>query len=308
VRSKSNAPEKLHSAEYFGPERDFWWNKDFLGLMAKRLRLKNVRSVLDVGCGVGHWGRTLLPHLHASAQVTGVDRERSWVKRATRTAEKLGLGHRIRNEYGLAESLPFADASFDLVTCQTLLIHVADPPRVIAEMLRVTRVGGRVLLVEPNNLASALVFGSTLSDISTAKRLQLVRLQSICERGKAALSEGNDSIGDLAPGMLSAAGAVDLNVYLSDRASPLVPPYHGVAQRAARDQILDWARREYWLWDQCDARRYFIAGGGTTASFERCWSTAISSLRQIARDLREGTYHTGGGGIMYLITGRRVGS
>jgi 2-polyprenyl-3-methyl-5-hydroxy-6-metoxy-1,4-benzoquinol methylase len=51
--------EKPHSADYFGATRDFWWNHDFLELMSARWRLAAVRSVLDVGCGVGHWGRCL---------------------------------------------------------------------------------------------------------------------------------------------------------------------------------------------------------------------------------------------------------
>ena len=46
-----------HSAEYFGDTRDYWWNADFLELMGKRLSLDRARDVLDVGCGVGHWGR-----------------------------------------------------------------------------------------------------------------------------------------------------------------------------------------------------------------------------------------------------------
>ena len=49
-----------HSAAYFGPERDFWWNVDHLALMASRRKLEDVRSVLDVGCGVGHWGTLLV--------------------------------------------------------------------------------------------------------------------------------------------------------------------------------------------------------------------------------------------------------
>ena len=48
---------KGHSEEYFGDFRDFWYNFDFLELMAKRWELGNVRTLLDVGCGQCHWTR-----------------------------------------------------------------------------------------------------------------------------------------------------------------------------------------------------------------------------------------------------------
>ena len=46
-----------HSAEYFGDSRDYWWNDDFLTLALQRWSVTEVRNLLDVGCGVGHWGR-----------------------------------------------------------------------------------------------------------------------------------------------------------------------------------------------------------------------------------------------------------
>lgn len=60
-----------HSKQYFNDTRDFWWNKDFLQLMANRLCLKDVQKVLDVGCGQGHWGLLLLPFLHPAAPPRG---------------------------------------------------------------------------------------------------------------------------------------------------------------------------------------------------------------------------------------------
>src|SRR5215475_5753342 len=48
-----------HSAEHFGDTRDYWWNLDFLELMGRRLSLDRVQDVLDIGCGVGHWGKLL---------------------------------------------------------------------------------------------------------------------------------------------------------------------------------------------------------------------------------------------------------
>src|SRR5262249_28625283 len=149
-----------HSAEYFGETRDYWWNPDFLALMGRRLALDRVHDVLDVGCGVGHWGQLLAGVLPKSARVQGVDPDPSWVEQAVARAAARGLADRFRYQVAIAEKLPFADASFDLVTCQTVLIHVPDPGAAIDEMIRVTRPGGLILAAEPNNITRALIFDS----------------------------------------------------------------------------------------------------------------------------------------------------
>ncbi len=48
---------KGHSEEYFGDFWDYWYNLDFLELMAKRWELENVNTLFDVGCGQCHWTR-----------------------------------------------------------------------------------------------------------------------------------------------------------------------------------------------------------------------------------------------------------
>jgi SAM-dependent methyltransferase len=51
---------------------------------------------------------------------------------------------------GVAESLPFEDGSFDLVSCLGSLEHFLDQPRALQEMRRVARPGGRILVLVPN--------------------------------------------------------------------------------------------------------------------------------------------------------------
>ena len=75
-------PEQPHSAEQFGPQRDFWWHRDFLDLMAARWSLNEAASLADVGCGQCHWSRLLYPYLRAPARFAGVDREPRWVAEA----------------------------------------------------------------------------------------------------------------------------------------------------------------------------------------------------------------------------------
>lgn len=141
-----DASEEPHSAVFFNPQRDFWWNADYLQLLAQRLGLGDVRSALDVGAGIGHWGALLLPMLAAEAAIVGVERDPRWVERARQRSTELGLADRCRCVQGVAESLQFDDETFDLVTCQTLLIHVADVPGVLSEMCRVLRPGSLLLV------------------------------------------------------------------------------------------------------------------------------------------------------------------
>ncbi len=175
------ATDQPHSAEYFGDQRDFWWNRDFIELMAKRWRLDQVSLGLDVGSGVGHWGRVLEPHLPAQAQLIGLEREPKWVDEAKRRARSNKLSY----QQGDATKLAFADATFDLVTCQTVLIHLPDAKAALAEMLRVLKPGGLLAVAEPNNAASALVVGSTLFEHDADALARSARMQLICERGKA---------------------------------------------------------------------------------------------------------------------------
>jgi ubiquinone/menaquinone biosynthesis C-methylase UbiE len=173
-----------HSAEHFGDTRDYWWNLDFLELMGKRLSLDRVQNVLDVGCGVGHWGQLLAKVIAPSARVQGIDRDPLWVEKAAARAAARGLADRFDYRVAVAEKLPFADASFDLVTCQTVLIHMPDPGRVVDEMIRVARPGGLILAAEPNNVTGALMLDSVSFHDPVDEILVHVRLKLICERGR----------------------------------------------------------------------------------------------------------------------------
>lgn len=296
-----------HSAEYFGDTRDHWWNRDYLKLLGERWRLGEVRDALDVGCGVGHWGMLIGEQLPAEARVTGVDREPAWVAKATERAAARGLGERYRYVQGTAEKLPFADDSFDLVTCQTLLIHVPDPGAVLREMIRVTRPGGLVAVCEPNNLTNALAVDAASMAAPMDEVLALVELQLICERGKVALGEGDNSVGQVLPARFSEYGLTGVSVYLNDRANPMRAPYATAAERAEAEALVDADEREMGIWSREVTLRYYLAGGGGEAGFERLWAKALERLTRTVAGLRAGTYEMAGGALTYCIAGRKAG-
>jgi SAM-dependent methyltransferase len=297
---------EAHSAEYFGDTRDYWWNQDFIELIGRRFAFEKVHDVLDVGCGVGHWAQVLASALPVEAQVIGVDRDQSWVDKANERAASRRISHRFRYQLSEAQALPFPDASFDLVTCQTLLIHVADPGVVIAEMVRVVRPGGLVLVAEPNNVTSSLIMNSIGVSDPIEKILAGVRLQLLCERGKAALGEGNNSVGDVVPGLFVASGLTDVTVYLNDKANAILPPYSTSEQRAMLEEMQDFESRDFWIWNRADSFRYFLAGGGIEAEFDALWASVTGSIDRFVKAVADRTYSHSGATLNYLVAGRKV--
>ena len=298
--------EAPHSAQFFRAERDFWWNLDHIEVWTRRVGLDDTHTVLDVGAGVGHWGRLLSHVLASDATLVGVDREPRWVEEATAKAAEAGLADRFTYRLAAAEELPFADESFDLVTCQTLLIHVADPRAVITEMVRVTKKGGLVVASEPNNRALTLMVTSVSEQDSLEERLDLVRFYITCEQGRIALGEGNTSLGDLVPGYFDEAGLEDIQACQSDKVSLMVPPYDDPAQQALKEAYLwDAEAGGGWGWTKDEARRYFEAGGGDVAEFEGMWERRLDEARRLAAAIEQGTYHAAGGDVLYLVSGRR---
>jgi SAM-dependent methyltransferase len=102
--------------------------------------------VLEVGCGTGVVVRDLATLVGARGRVVGVDRSRATV----RAARLFGREHPLRSRMALrvadGERLPFRGGRFDVAVAITVMLHVADPAAVVAEMARVVRRGGRVAL------------------------------------------------------------------------------------------------------------------------------------------------------------------
>jgi SAM-dependent methyltransferase len=291
-----------------GDWRDTWWSKDFLQLLASRLRLGEVRSVVDVGCGVGHWGRTLLPFLHAEATLVGVDREQAFVDRAAATAEARGFGGRASYRQGLAEALPVPDGSADLVTCQTVLMHVADPQRAIEEMRRVLRPGGLLLAAEPNNFAEKATWLVTAPGLSRADRLALLGLEAICQDGKRASGQGDSSVGERLPALLVEAGLTEVRVCQSEKCSTLIPPYDTPEQREELRQYLSLIDGGAWLGvggTRAQTHGWYLAGGGDPAAFEELW--ALARREALAwKDAALARSLSGARGVtFYLASGRK---
>jgi SAM-dependent methyltransferase len=103
-------------------------------------------TMLEVGCGAGSLVRLLARRLGAANPITGADVNPYLLREAAALTHEQGLEGTIRFADGNAEALPFADASYDCVYTVTVL-EECDADRAIAEIVRVTRPGGRIGIV-----------------------------------------------------------------------------------------------------------------------------------------------------------------
>ena len=109
-------------------------------------RGRGFRTALDIGCGEGRFCRMLAAEGIAT---TGIDPTLRLLD-AARTRDPQGNYLQAR-----AEALPFADASFDLAVSYLTLIDIDDYAAAIAEMARVLRPGGSLLIANLNSFSTA---------------------------------------------------------------------------------------------------------------------------------------------------------
>jgi SAM-dependent methyltransferase len=105
------------------------------------------QRLLDVGCGQGTDARHLSAAVGPGGQVVGLDLSRSLLGEAQRAnARQPSLGFAVAD----AHEMPFADSAFDGARTERVLQHVEEPSRVLSEMCRVVRAGGRIVTSEPD--------------------------------------------------------------------------------------------------------------------------------------------------------------
>jgi SAM-dependent methyltransferase len=300
----SEHDSRPHSSAYFGEERDFWWNDDYLDLLARRLRLDEVSTLADIGCGIGHWGGLLARYLKPDARLIGIDRDPANVAGAVQRFAERAPALAARFLEGDALALQLDDASVDLATCQTLLIHLATPEQAIAEMIRITRPGGQVVAVEPNNLLNRIPVSSLTPETPLDRWIDETATALRQVEGRRRRGLGCEYLGDLLPGLFAAAGLEDVRVWLSDKALPLVPPYDAPEQQAQLAANARWQAEGSGPNDRVEFAADLAAGGADPAMIAQAWQAAIVAQAAADRAIAAGRYHAAGGGLFYIVAGR----
>ena len=144
VPDNLNARLRLHAKYSTSPLSWFDW-------LHQQFRWAGVRDALDVGCGTGLFWSTL-PHPLDEVNLVLADISHSMIKLAT-----TAVGQRVAQVRGVeanVQSLPFDDASFDVVIANHMLYHATDVDTAVGEIRRVLRPRGRLVAstVGPSHL------------------------------------------------------------------------------------------------------------------------------------------------------------
>lgn len=116
-------------------------------LLVEQLHLSPGDRVLEVGCGTGDDALSLASLVGDAGAVVGIDSSETMIEVAKERAR--GVRASVEFAVGDAFALDFADDTFDASCCAWVLMHLdGEPARAIAEMVRVTRPGGRIAILD----------------------------------------------------------------------------------------------------------------------------------------------------------------
>jgi SAM-dependent methyltransferase len=190
-------------------ERDGWWSSEnfdtwknlYVSEYARGFYVLDVLEkyvpdfavdgarVLDIGCGDAG---VIIAFAEEGAEVAGLELDEKSLRRAALRAREHGV--RAILSKGVAEALPFPDASFDLVILDNVLEHVRDRPGTLREIHRVLRPGGLLYMVTPKPFSLYSLWNDPHYDLAglvlLPRRLQIFYFEKMRGGGEGTYDVG----------------------------------------------------------------------------------------------------------------------
>jgi ubiquinone/menaquinone biosynthesis C-methylase UbiE len=116
-------------------------------LQAWRAESTEPFDLLDIGCGTGTFD-AMLAASPLPARIVGLDYAEAMCRVASDKAHAANVADRLRYVNADSQHLPFADGSFDVVTCSNSFHHYPDQQACVQQMRRVLKPGGRLILID----------------------------------------------------------------------------------------------------------------------------------------------------------------
>lgn len=148
-RLKSVLAKRRSKSEEFFASASGQWDQMRTDLFGDRFHLHAMLSLIDpsltvgdLGCGTGQVSELIAPHV---AKVVAVDGSTDMVQAARKRLKGL---HQVDIRRGDMEALPIDEGQLDVAVVALVLHHVPEPARALAEVNRVLKPGGRILIVD----------------------------------------------------------------------------------------------------------------------------------------------------------------
>ncbi len=255
-------------------QRRFIWRADTIERIAHSLKLGQGMTVADIGCGLGYLGWTFREFYGETGTYIGLDCSENLLRDAVELSGEWCNGSSSEFISASAYHVPLPDGYSDVTMCQTLLMHLEHPQDALAEMVRITRPGGAIMCMEPDNISWMLSYPyGSQPDISLEERLYWRRITLTATQGRKRLGKGDAGIGSKVPHMMSKAGLVRIDARANDMARFIQPPYETEAQKYWVNKIREGIeeerdeKNEKRAWKEY--RECFLAGGGSRSAFYR---------------------------------------
>jgi protein-L-isoaspartate O-methyltransferase len=257
------------SAEYLAGTRQ--------GLCADRdalagLDLERRDRILDVGCGLGSLAAVLREE--SVGRVVCLDADRALLAAA-------GPGARLQGD---ATRLPVADAAFDLVACQALLVNLPEPIVARREFGRAS--SALVAAIEPDN-AAVSVESTVPAEATLAARAREAYLAGL---------ETDATLGASAATLFQEAGLHDVTTTRHDLVHEVAPPYD--------ERDVESARRKVTAQRLADHESELRAGGLSAAEYDALVDDWQAMGRAVAGQLQAGEYRRTERVPFYVTVGR----
>lgn len=196
-------------------------------------------QILDVGCGTGDLIWPVATLVGNSGRVVGIDNSQIMIDEAKRRMADFGLP--LDFQVGNAESLNFADNTFDICNATYLFMHLQSPQQALKEMVRVTRPGGLVSVTDLD--------WETILIASSDRNLTRRILNNFCD------NITNGWIGRELPGMFKECGLAEVTVNARTQTKTQISensPFHPFrfVHKALTRQIVSQAEADTWLEEQ----------------------------------------------------------
>jgi SAM-dependent methyltransferase len=203
------------------------------------MQLRPGQRVLDLGCGPGIDTVALSESVGPTGEVHGADHDAAMVAEANRRADAAGVAARVFHRQTDAGALPWTDGFFDASRSERVFQHLLDAEQAFSEMVRVTRTGGRLVVLD----GDWATFTIASDEVELERRLA---------RFHAERMMNNPYSGRRLSGMFNSRGLQDIHV----EAQPIIVTDYELARRVSRlDQIEQEALRAG-VFDENDSRRW----------------------------------------------------